>query len=67
MEQVFKTKITEMLGIRHPIVQGGMMWMANPEFVSAVSNSGALGIMTALSYDSPEYVAAAIEKTRSLT
>ena len=67
MEQVFKTKITEMLGIRHPIVQGGMMWMANPEFVSAVSNSGALGIMTALSYDSPEELAAAIEKTRSLT
>jgi nitronate monooxygenase len=67
MEQVFKTKITEMLGIRHPIVQGGMMWMANPEFVSAVSNSGALGIMTALSYDSPEELAAAISKTRTLT
>jgi nitronate monooxygenase len=67
MEQVFKTKITEMLGIRHPVIQGGMMWMANPEFVSAVSNSGALGIMTALSYDSPEELAAAISKTRTLT
>ncbi len=67
MEQVFKTRVTEMLGIRHPIIQGGMMWMANPEFVSAVSNSGALGIMTALSYDSPEELAAAIETTRTLT
>jgi nitronate monooxygenase len=67
MEQVFKTRVTEMLGIRHPVIQGGMMWMANPEFVSAVSNSGALGIMTALSYDSPEELAAAIETTRTLT
>ncbi len=67
MEQVFKTRITEMLGIRHPIIQGGMMWMANPEFVSAVSNSGALGIMTALSYESPQELAAAIERTRTLT
>jgi nitronate monooxygenase len=67
MEQVFKTRITEMLGIRHPIIQGGMMWMAHPEFVSAVSNSGALGIMTALSYESPQALAAAIEKTRTLT
>jgi NAD(P)H-dependent flavin oxidoreductase YrpB (nitropropane dioxygenase family) len=56
-----------MLGIRHPIIQGGMMWMANPEFVSAVSNSGALGIMTALSYESPQELAAAIERTRTLT
>ncbi len=67
MEQVFKTRVTEMLGIRHPVIQGGMMWMANPEFVSAVSNSGALGIMTALSYDSPEELAAAIDTTRTLT
>ena len=67
MEQVFKTRITELLGIKHPIVQGGMMWIASPEFVSAVSNSGALGVMTALSYESPEDLVAAIEATRKLT
>jgi nitronate monooxygenase len=67
MEQVFKTRITELLGIRHPIVQGGMMWIASPEFVSAVSNSGALGVMTALTYETPKELAAAIERTRELT
>ena len=67
MEQVFKTRITDLLGIRHPIIQGGMMWMASPEFISAVSNSGALGTMTALSYESPQELVAAIERTRTLT
>ena len=67
MEQVFTTRITERLGIDHPIVQGGMMGIASPEFVSAVSNAGALGVMTALTYPSPEELAAAIERTRQLT
>lgn len=67
MDQVFKTKITELLGIKHPITQGGMMWIASPEFVAAVSNSGALGVMTALSYDSPEELVTAIDATRKLT
>jgi nitronate monooxygenase len=67
MDKVFKTRITEMLGIKHPIIQGGMMWIASPEFVSAVSNSGALGTMTALSYETPEELAAAIKRTRELT
>jgi NAD(P)H-dependent flavin oxidoreductase YrpB (nitropropane dioxygenase family) len=67
MEQVFKTRITELLGIRHPITQGGMMWVASPEFVSAVSNAGALGIMTALTYETPQELAAAIARTRELT
>jgi len=67
MEQVFKTRITEMLGIKHPIIQGGMMLIASPEFVAAISNSGALGTMTALSYETPEELAAAIKRTRELT
>jgi nitronate monooxygenase len=67
MEQVFKTRITELLGIRHPIVQGGMMWIASPEFVSTVSNAGALGVMTALTYETPQELAKAIERTRELT
>ncbi len=67
MDQVFRTRITELLGIRHPIIQGGMMWVASPEFVAAVSNAGALGIMTALTYETPQGLAAAIARTRALT
>jgi nitronate monooxygenase len=67
MDKVFKTRITEMLGIKHPIIQGGMMSIASPEFISAVSNSGALGVMTALSYETPQELAKAIERTRELT
>jgi nitronate monooxygenase len=67
MEQVIKTRITELLGIEHPIIQGGMMLIASPEFVSSVSNAGALGVMTALSYDTPEKLADAIARTRELT
>jgi nitronate monooxygenase len=44
-----------------------MMWIASPEFVSTVSNSGALGVMTALTYETPQELAKAIERTRELT
>ena len=43
-----KTAITELLGIRYPIVQGGMMWVGRAELASAVSNAGGLGILTGL-------------------
>ncbi|MET0362670.1 MAG: nitronate monooxygenase, partial [Sphingobium sp.] len=43
-----KTRITELLGIEHPIVQGGMMWVGTAEMAAAVSNAGGLGIITAL-------------------
>jgi nitronate monooxygenase len=67
MHQVFTTRITELLGIDHPIVQGGMMGVASPELVASVSNAGALGVMTALTYPSPDDLAAAIARTRELT
>ncbi|MES2302281.1 MAG: nitronate monooxygenase, partial [Pseudomonadota bacterium] len=41
-----KTRITDLLGIEHPIVQGGMMWVGRAELASAVSNAGGLGILT---------------------
>ena len=47
MEKVFTTRITEMLGIDHPILCGGMQWVSRPEFVSHVCNAGALGFITA--------------------
>ena len=43
-----RTRFTELVGIEHPIVQGGMMWVGRAELASAVSNAGGLGILTAL-------------------
>lgn len=62
-----KTAITELLGIRYPIIQGGMMWVGRAELASAVSNAGGLGILTALTQPSPEALAEEIARCRSLT
>ncbi len=63
----FKTRITELLGIEHPIVQGGMQWVGLAELASAVSNAGGLGILTALTQPSPEALSAEIERCRGMT
>ena len=63
----FKTRITEMLGIEHPIVQGGMQWVGTAEMASAVSNAGGLGILTALTQPSPEALGAEIARCRTMT
>jgi nitronate monooxygenase len=65
--QVFKTRVTEGLGIEHPIIQGGMMWVSQPELVAAVSEAGGLGVLTALTFETPEGLADAISRTRALT
>ncbi|MCQ9379442.1 nitronate monooxygenase family protein [Methyloversatilis sp. XJ19-49] len=62
-----KTRITDMLGIRYPIVQGGMMWVGTAELSSAVSNAGGLGILTALTQPTPEALAREIERCRGMT
>jgi len=62
-----KTRITEMLGIKYPIVQGGMMWVGRAELASAVSNAGGLGILTALTQPTPEALAEEIKRCRSMT
>lgn len=63
----FKTRITELLGIEHPIVQGGMQWVGLAELASAVSNAGGLGILTALTQPSPQALSAEIERCRRMT
>ncbi|WP_226016431.1 nitronate monooxygenase family protein [Novosphingobium sp. FKTRR1] len=63
----FKTRITELLEIEHPIVQGGMMNVGYAELASAVSNAGGLGIITALTQPTPEKLREEIERTRSMT
>jgi nitronate monooxygenase len=62
-----KTRITELLGIEHPIVQGGMQGVGNADMASAVSNAGGLGIITALTQPSPAALSAEIERCRTLT
>lgn len=67
MRRTMKTRITELLGIRYPIVQGGMQWVGRAEMAAAVSNAGGLGLVTALTQPTPEALAAEIERTRSMT
>lgn len=62
-----KTRITELLGIEYPIVQGGMMWVGRAELASAVSNAGGLGILTALTQPSPDDLRKEIERCRTMT
>lgn len=64
---MFQTRITEMLGIKYPIIQGGMMWLGTAELAAAVSNAGGLGFVTAGCYPSPEEFRAAIRKAKTLT
>ena len=64
---MFKTRITELFGIKHPIIQGGMQWVGTGELVSAGSNAGALGILTALTQPTPEALSKEIERTRAMT
>lgn len=64
---VLRTRITDMLGIEHPIVQGGMQWVGVAEMASAVSNAGGLGILTGLTQPSPQALSDEIERCRSMT
>ena len=61
------TKFTDVFGVQHPIVQGGMQWVGRAELVAAVANAGALGFLTALTQPTPADLANAIAKTRDLT
>lgn len=67
MAQRIATRLTEMFGVDHPVIQGGMMWVSKPGLVAAVANAGALGFLTALTFGSPEGLAEAIDETRRLT
>ena len=62
-----KTQVTEMLGIRYPIIQGGMQWVGTAELASAVSNAGGLGILTALTQPTPDDLRREIERCRTMT
>jgi nitronate monooxygenase len=62
-----KTRITELFGIQHPIIQGGMHYVGYAELASAVSNAGGLGIITALTQPTPEDLAREIARCHEMT
>lgn len=62
-----KTKITEMLGIEHPIIQGGMHFVGFAGLAAAVSNAGGLGIITGLTQKTPQDLANEIRRCREMT
>jgi len=62
-----KTRITELLGIEHPIIQGGMHYVGYAELAAAVSNAGGLGIITGLTQGTPEKLASEIARCKDMT
>lgn len=62
-----KTKITELFGIEHPIIQGGMHHVGFAELAAAVSNAGGLGTITGLTQGTPEKLANEIARCREMT
>jgi nitronate monooxygenase len=62
-----KTAITEMFGIKYPIICGAMMWLCKPKLCAAVSNAGGMGNLTAGNYATEDEFRNAIRETRKLT
>jgi NADH:quinone reductase (non-electrogenic) len=62
-----RTRVTDITGSKYPIVQGGMQWVGRAELVSAVSNAGGFGILTALTQPTPEDLAKEIVRCRGMT
>jgi nitronate monooxygenase len=64
---MIKTQITEMFGIRYPILCGAMMWLCRPGLCAAISEAGGMGNITAAGYETEDQFRAAIQETRKLT
>src|SRR6201746_2234305 len=64
---MIRTRFTDLVGVEHPIVQGGMQWVGRAELVAAVANAGALGFITALTQPTPEDLTKEIARCRGLT
>ncbi|MBT9173701.1 MAG: Nitronate monooxygenase [Syntrophomonadaceae bacterium] len=64
---MFQTRLTKMLGIEYPIIQGGMLWLSGAELTAAVSNAGGLGILSSATFPEKETLRAEIRRTRQMT
>jgi len=62
-----RNRVTELLGVRYPIVQGGMQWVGRAEMAAAVSNAGGLGTLGALTQPTPEDLGREIDRCRAMT
>ena len=63
---MFKTRITEMLGIKYPILCGGMQWLSRAAFVAEICNAGGIAFITAESLETPEDLREEIRLTRDI-
>ncbi|MDH3917814.1 MAG: nitronate monooxygenase [Rhodospirillales bacterium] len=64
---LYKTRLTELFGIRHPVLCGGLMWLSDAAYVAAAVNAGALGFMTARSFPDPRDFRDELRRCRELT
>jgi nitronate monooxygenase len=62
-----RTRFTDLFGVRHPVVQGGMQWVGRAPLVAAVAEAGGLGFITALTQPTPDDLRAEIRRCRELT
>ncbi|MCR9176866.1 MAG: nitronate monooxygenase [Alphaproteobacteria bacterium] len=66
-DALFQTRITELFGIRHPILAGGLMWLADANYVAAVVNAGGMGFITAKTFPDFKDFEAELDKAQRLT
>lgn len=64
---VFRTRLTDLFGIRHPILAGGLMWLSDARYVAAVVRAGGMAFLTPRSFAEPDGFARELEKCRELT
>ena len=64
---MFKTRVTDLLGIKYPIVGGTMMWISTPEFTASISNAGSLGVLASAMYSTSHQFAEALDRLLDLT
>ena len=64
---MFKTRVTELLGIQYPIIAGGMFWLSTAEFAAAVSDAGGLGVITSTNFNTASGLRGEIRKAKGLT
>jgi NAD(P)H-dependent flavin oxidoreductase YrpB (nitropropane dioxygenase family) len=62
-----RTRVTDLFGLRYPIIQGGMQWVGRAELAAAVSNAGGLGILTGLTQPTPDALGREIDRCRTMT
>jgi nitronate monooxygenase len=66
-QPLFRTRVTELYGIRLPVIASGLMWLANAEYVGAAVNAGLMGFMTSASFPDPNDLRTEIRRCREIT